>query len=227
MTRFSGFPPAAFDFLEGLAAHNDKAWFEARRDVWEEACLGPLRALVVELGAALQDEAPGLIADPRVGGSIFRIHRDTRFSKDKSPFKTHLGFFLWEGERKATSPGLYIELGPRRMLVGGGLYAFDRDQLAAWRAALADPAAGPAMLEVADALAKAGFALQGEKSVRPAQGFQGLQAAELSRHRGVFSMVWEEEAPKEVGSEALVGWIAGRVAPLWPLHRWLVEHLPA
>src|SRR5213083_1396570 len=98
MASFTGFDPAALDFLRGLGEHNDRAWFEAHRADYEGLLLAPARELVIALGERLTAIAPGLRADPRVNGSILRINRDTRFSNDKRPYKTHLDLWLWEGD---------------------------------------------------------------------------------------------------------------------------------
>jgi uncharacterized protein (TIGR02453 family) len=105
---FEGFPPEGLAFLAGLAEHNEKAWFDAHRAEYERGLLEPARDFVDAIGPELEAVHPGIHADPRVNGSIMRINRDTRFSKDKRPYKTHLDLWFWEGE------------GPSRMRPGFG-----------------------------------------------------------------------------------------------------------
>src|SRR5579862_1483254 len=105
---FEGFPRSGLEFLSGLAANNNKAWFEEHRNEYEKCLLEPAKDLVVDLGSKLQDQvSPNIQADPRFNGSIMRISRDIRFSKDKSPYKNWLGLWFWEGgpRRSMESPG--------------------------------------------------------------------------------------------------------------------------
>src|SRR5438876_5955775 len=93
----AGTPAEGIQFLRDLRANNNKAWFDAHRKVYEEYLLEPAKQFVLDAGERLRKIAPGIHAEPRVqGGSILRINRDTRFSKDKSPYKNHLDFFFWE-----------------------------------------------------------------------------------------------------------------------------------
>ena len=100
---FHGFPREAFTFLLGLS-RNNKAWFDANRPIYDAAVVAPDLSFVEALGARLQAFAPSVTADPKVGGSLFRIHRDTRFSPDKRPYKTHVGIRFRDGGA-ATSSG--------------------------------------------------------------------------------------------------------------------------
>src|SRR5258707_11527103 len=93
MTGFGGFRPAAFRFLRELARSNEKLWFEANRDIYEREVRDPMRLLVETLDARLGSIAPEIVGDPK--RSMFRIHRDIRFSKDKSPYKTNAGAWLY------------------------------------------------------------------------------------------------------------------------------------
>ena len=81
---------------------------------------------------------PGIATEARVNGSIFRINRDTRFSKDKTPYKDHLDFWFWEGQRKTALSGLFLRIAPAAVTVGAGAHGFDPTRLARYRAAVAD-----------------------------------------------------------------------------------------
>jgi uncharacterized protein (TIGR02453 family) len=127
VSDFTGFPPAAFTFLRGLKRHNDKPWFEARRDTYEASVRGPMRALVEQLDVVLGTIAPELRGDPR--RSLFRIHRDVRFSADKSPYKTHASAWLFHedaghgvGREAHGGAGFYVHLEPGACLVAGGIW---------------------------------------------------------------------------------------------------------
>src|SRR5210317_2244799 len=92
LPTFPGFPRAARRFLADLAANNDRAWFNDHKDVYKEQLVAPALDFVTVMGRKLARTAPEVVADPRSNGSgsLFRIYRDTRFSKDKTPYKTHL-----------------------------------------------------------------------------------------------------------------------------------------
>jgi len=142
------FSPAAFDFLRGLARHNDRAWFEAHRDAYERELRAPMRELIEEMDVRLAEVAPEVVGDPKA--SPFRIHRDVRFSKDKSPYKTHYAcwFFHRDAGRSAAphdnggAAGFYFHLEPGACISAGGLYKPPRPALAKVRDAIAEDARG-------------------------------------------------------------------------------------
>jgi uncharacterized protein (TIGR02453 family) len=118
------FTDRSLGFLRGLARHNDKAWFEAHRSDYETHVREPFQRLLVDLQPALARISPHFHADPRkVGGSLFRIHRDARFSSDKSPYKTWQGARLFhERRREVAAPSFYLHLQPRGSFIGAGLW---------------------------------------------------------------------------------------------------------
>ena len=116
--------PRTFRFLRELAAHNERAWFEANKARYVEEVRDPLLRFVAAVGPKLAKLSRHVVADPRpVGGSLFRIHRDVRFSKDKSPYKTHAAMSFRHEEAKETpAPGFYLHLAPGDVFAGGGLW---------------------------------------------------------------------------------------------------------
>ena len=138
------FSPAALRFFRQLATHNDKQWFEAQRTVYEEHVRQPMRELIEELDARLAHFAPEIGGDPK--RSMFRINRDTRFSKDKSPYKTNAG--CWFNHRAASrrvgseaaegSAGFYFHLQPGKSFVGAGVWMPPRPLLEKLRDSIAD-----------------------------------------------------------------------------------------
>jgi uncharacterized protein (TIGR02453 family) len=118
---FPGFSDAALSFLRQLRRHNNREWFLAHRDTYESEVRGPMVELVTALGAALQVLTPEMETDPR--RSIYRIHRDTRFSADKSPYKTRVAAVFWpRGLQKHSCASLYFHVSPEEVLIGGGIY---------------------------------------------------------------------------------------------------------
>src|SRR4030095_12093923 len=104
------FTPAIFKFLTDLKKHNDRDWFKANKPRYEECLLQPALSFISDFGPHLHKVSKHFVADPRpVGGSLFRIYRDTRFAKDKSPYKTHVGIhFRHEAGRDVRGPVFYL-----------------------------------------------------------------------------------------------------------------------
>ncbi len=185
---FTGFPLEGRRFLAGLALHNEKGWFDAHREEYEEHVLQPMRAFVVEAGARLKPKVPRLCADPRVGGSLFRIARDIRFSADKRPYKTWAAARLWDGSGpgKDVAAGFYIQVEPEEVWVGGGLYRFEDDQLERFRRALSDPRALRALKALLGRLSD--LEIGGEELKRLPRGFAlGHPAGDLAKHKGLYA----------------------------------------
>ncbi|MCU0627235.1 MAG: DUF2461 domain-containing protein [Gemmatimonadaceae bacterium] len=138
---FAGFPPDALRFLRDLAAHNDRTWFEANRPRYEQHLREPMAALVDEMDARLAGFAPEIIGTRKQ--SMFRIHRDVRFSKDKSPYKTNAACWFFHRDSRGTGQeavhggaGFYYQLQPRNCFAGGGVWMPPMPGLKRIRAAL-------------------------------------------------------------------------------------------
>jgi uncharacterized protein (TIGR02453 family) len=118
------FGPELFSFLEDLRANNDRDWFAANKHRYEEHVLEPALDFVAAFAPHLEKISPRFLADARPsGGSLFRIYRDTRFSKDKSPYKTNVGIhFRHERAKDAHAPGFYLHVGPDEAFAGGGAW---------------------------------------------------------------------------------------------------------
>lgn len=134
-TAFGGFRPEALDFLVELALNNDRSWFGPRKAQYEALLKVPLEQLCSAVDEAFRARDLPLVADP--ARSPFRIYRDVRFAKDKSPYKTNVGAsFPWIGDGGGV--GGYFHLEPGGIFVGGGMWHPAPARLAAWRAAVAE-----------------------------------------------------------------------------------------
>lgn len=154
---FQGFPPAAFRFLHDLKANNEKAWFEAHKRDYLDHVQKPALALVETLGAALHADFPAVGYDARAkGGSLMRIYRDTRFSADKSPYKTEVAMMFHAGGKKMESPGFGLRVATDSVDLMAGIFTFNKTQLAAYRATLDDAELGAALDAAAQAVRAAG-----------------------------------------------------------------------
>jgi uncharacterized protein (TIGR02453 family) len=141
-TKQSFFGPELFSFLEDLRANNNREWFTANKHRYEEHLLEPALSFIDAFAPRLAKISPHFRADARPsGGSLFRIYRDTRFSKDKSPYKTNVGIhFRHERAKDAHAPGYYLHIGPGEVFAGGGLWHPSTDAATRIREAIAaDP----------------------------------------------------------------------------------------
>lgn len=133
---FPGFPREAITFFRGLARNNRREWFQPRKEIYETQVRASMAALVEELNRELARFAPAYVTDPRK--AIYRIYRDTRFSNDKTPYKTHIGaIFTRRGLDKHAGAGLYFAVSAKEVEVAGGVYMPGPDQLFAIRGHLA------------------------------------------------------------------------------------------
>ena len=141
---FKGFTSGAATFLRGLKKNNTKAWFDARREIYELELREPMKALVEDMDARFARFGPEIVGDPKK--AVFRINRDIRFSRDKSPYKTHAA--CWFNHANATrqvgqeaesgSAGFYFHFEPGASFLGGGIWMPPRGQLGKIRDALAE-----------------------------------------------------------------------------------------
>jgi len=228
-TAFAGFPREGLEFLEGLATDNTREYFDAHRATYQSQLLQPAKDFVVALGEELRARvSAGLRAEPRINGSILRINRDTRFSTDKRPYKDHVDFWFWEGDAPSRErPGLFVRLRPATVTLGAGMHSFEPTALAAYRAAVADEAAGRTLEEaLAAATALRGATVGGLAYKRVPRGFAtDHPRAELLRH-GALYVSGEWKLPRAVSGPAFVGWAAERLERLAPVERWLTATLP-
>jgi len=216
-------PKGALSFFAGLEKNNGKAWFDAHRAEYRDNVLEPLKFLVLALGGALSKKLSGLRYDPRVNGSIFRINRDTRFSKDKRPYKTHAAAFLWTGPaHKLACPGIYFHFDARELLLGGGVYMFAKESLDTYRHNVA--AKGAALARAIARAEKAGFELGGEKLKRVPSGYSpDHKHAELLKMKGLH--VTKTHSAKKATEGGLIGWLVKEYAPTFELVKALEKAL--
>ena len=166
------FTPELFAFLGDLRRNNDRAWFQANKTRYEEAAQHPALQFVSDFGPELRKISRAFVADPRpVGGSLFRIYRDTRFARDKSPYKTHLGIhFRHRDAKDAHTPGFYLHLEPGACFAGIGIWRPDAPSLARLRAALIDkPKAWQKAVSAKPFVSV--YTLEGDSLKRPPKGF--------------------------------------------------------
>lgn len=159
--------PALFRFLKELAAHNDREWFSANKERYLSDVRDPLLAFVGSVAPRLCAVSPHVVADARpAGGTLLRIYRDTRFSRNKKPYKTNAAlYFRHDAGRDIHAPGYYLHLEPGQVFMGAGMWHPDADALRAVRETIvADPRGWKAARRV-------GLSHGDESLKRPPRGF--------------------------------------------------------
>jgi uncharacterized protein (TIGR02453 family) len=164
------FTPKTLVFLRALKRNNDRDWFRGRKAEYEQYVRAPMVELLARLAGDLRAFAPELVSDPRV--SLFRIYRDTRFSGDKSPLKTHIGArFPHRGLPRGRGAGLYFEIAPGWVWMGGGLYMPVPAELRAIREHIAATHPRLHRLATAHGFTQAAGQLEGERLTRVPRGY--------------------------------------------------------
>jgi uncharacterized protein (TIGR02453 family) len=227
MTSFLGFRPAAQRFFRSLARHNERAWFESHRDLYEAEIRGPMRALVEEVDVRLAAVAPELVGDPR--RSMFRIHRDIRFSKDKSPYKTNAGCWFYHQdagkgvgqEADGGGAGVYFHLDGSGSFIAGGIWMPPRPTLARIRDALSeDPRGFEAVIRQPAFKRRFGTLSEEAMLTRLPRGYlPGHPAERWLRHQSF--TVSRRLSARDIGSPRLPATLSRDVAVMLPFIRWL------
>ncbi|WP_405019655.1 DUF2461 domain-containing protein [Kitasatospora sp. NBC_00070] len=203
---FEGWPAEALEFYEQLETDNSRIFWQAHKSRYEQDVRAPMAALLEAL-------------EPEFGpGKIFRPNRDVRFSADKSPYKTHVGGYLQGGG--------YIQLSADGLACGNGMYQLATDQLARYRAAVAEDVSGAELLRVIAAVEAAGPKVHGRDALKTApRGFaKDHPRIELLRNKGL--VAWQEWEPAAwLGTARALDRIAGFLRASQPLMAWLDGHV--
>jgi uncharacterized protein (TIGR02453 family) len=164
------FQPEALKFLRNLARHNDREWFTPRKAEFEQLLRQPMLAIVRKITDAMLDFAPNHVRPAEK--SLFRIYRDTRFSNDKRPYKTHVAaWWSHQGLEKTSGAGYYFHVSPKEVVIAAGAYMPEKDQLAAIRSWLLDNHEEFRKLLAQPAVKKAFTNFEGNALTRPPKGF--------------------------------------------------------
>ena len=176
-TRFPGFPGEAISFLRGLERNNKRDWFQPRKHIYEEHVRQPLEQLVNAINSEFAEFSPRHVTP--VKKAIFRIYRDTRFSNDKRPYKTHVAAtFYLQNLCKAAGPCFYFHFTPKELLIFAGVWMPEREELLTIRNLLAERHAELRQLLRGSTLRKLMGELKGERLSRVPKGFDKDHPAE-------------------------------------------------
>jgi uncharacterized protein (TIGR02453 family) len=199
---FAGFGPKALPFFKALKFHQSREWFEANRETYESAVKGPMGDLVEAVAERLRQTKIPIKGDRK--SSLFRIHRDVRFSANKDPYKTHAGVVLSRSGNKSDPGLLYFHLSPEECFFAAGFYLPDPIKLARLRAAAAR--APKAFKAMTAKLNKARLVLSAEDSLKRApRGFEAIDDPKIASATKLKSMI----CLRPVGEAAIA-------SPAWP-----------
>lgn len=224
MSSFEGFSKETLKFFDELANNNTKAWFEANRSLYDQYVLEPARGFVDAMGQKLHDLSTRINAIPKVNQSLFRINRDTRFSHDKSPYKTNLGIWFWEGTRKRMEcSGFYFHLGDGKLMLGTGTHLFSKELLKLFRDAVMDRRRALSLGAAVKEVSEKGYIIGGRHYKRFPRGYDAShRQVEFLLFNGLTARI-EEDTPKELFSHSIVEYAFSHYKKMYPLHEWLIK----
>jgi uncharacterized protein (TIGR02453 family) len=225
---FDGFPNSFFEFFNELADNNQRPWFNANKERYRDEVVAPMTRLIAAMAPRLERISKHFVADPRPhGGSMFRIYRDVRFSKNKRPYKDHAACqFRHNAGRDAHAPGFYIHLAPDEVIFGGGMWRPPSPQLNAVRVAIAKDAAGWRRVIGNKKLKDTFGGIAGERLVRPPKGFDGAHPLiEEIKRKSFFAM--RHEKSKIAGSANFLDEVEASFKAAAPLMRFLCRAVGA
>ncbi|HLG73458.1 MAG TPA: DUF2461 domain-containing protein [Chloroflexota bacterium] len=227
--EFSGFPPGGFDFFLELSHRQSRDWFKANKQRYETLWVKPMEALLADISQRMSDVFPEMPQAPR---HIFRIYRDTRFSPDKSPFKTHIAGHVpirrHEIEGDWSIPSVYVHFGLDDSVAGVGRWGMDKDAVQVFREAVADDRKGAELQKMVSALEADGFHVSSHESLKrvPAPYPQDHPRAELLKLKGL--AVSKVNLPEDLmPSPDFAGWLSEQLHKAAPVAKWLERHVKA
>ncbi|MCB1608362.1 MAG: DUF2461 domain-containing protein [Xanthomonadales bacterium] len=217
------FSEQTFAFLRELKANNHREWFQDHKQRYENDVRKPFQRWLSELSERLPEVSPEFVASPKtVGGSLFRIHRDTRFSKDKTPYKTHAGAVIFHQDRSQPAPCFYLHIDPEGCFFGAGLYHPPPPTLRRIRDFLVDNPS--AWIKARDQMLSEGLSFGGDSLTRPPRGYDPNHPLinDLKRKDLVVSAPLE---PSLATSAEVLPWFLDRVRSAAPLNDYLCAAL--
>ncbi len=226
MTLFDGFPKELVTFYQNLSQNNNRDWFNEHKDIYKQHVIAPAQDFVRAMGERLRELSPNIVADTRTSGagSIFRIYRDTRFSKDKTPYKTFLGILFWEGNRKKVeNSGFYFHLTPSKLMLAAGMHVFPRPLLEAYRDAVVHPQHGSALVQAVEQVsARGSYQIGRHHYKRIPRGYDAThENADFLLNNGLYASV-ESDIPEELYIEDILDYCFERFKDMYPIHQWLL-----
>lgn len=223
---FTGFPAGGFDFFLELSHRQSRDWFKANKEHYEELWVRPLTALLDDVAERMHDVFPHMPSAPK---HIFRIQRDTRFSPDKSPYKTHIAAHipLYPGaEADWSTPNMYIHFGLEDSVAAMGQWGMAKDAIQIFRQAVDDERKGSKLQKLVTGLEKEGFHVSSHETLKrvPPPYPQDHPRGELLKLKGL--AVSAVNLPEELmPSRDLLDWLSDRLHKAAPVAQWIAENV--
>jgi len=223
---FKGFPKKGLDFFRDLREYNNRDWFNENKNVYIENVIAPAQSFIVELGEKLSKTLENIRYDTRAtgSGSIMRINKDVRFSKDKTPYRTRLGIIFWEGPgKKMDHSGFHLGLGDNMLVVHGGMHGFSKAMLSKYRDAIVQEETGEELIEIITKLKSSGYSIGGSYYKRVPRGYSPEhERADFLLHNALYAE-YSKIPRKVIGTPELIDQCLLHFKAMFPLHNWLVE----
>lgn len=217
--KFEGFRLEAFAFLRELDRNNNKPWFDAHKQEFKTLVEAPAHAFASDVCRCLSATYSDI---PHINVKVFRIHRDVRFSHDKSPYKTHVGIrFSEDASRECAAPFFYVHLDVQKLMLVVGIKEFDAPTRTLFRDAVMDPVKGNKLSNIVAELKKGGLIVTGEMSAKVPRGFSpDHERADFLRYDGLYAED-VQRIPDSVHSPRFPDYCVRRFAKAQPLYDWL------
>ncbi len=224
---FNGFPRKTLTFLKDLKINNDRDWFAEHRSDYEQYYIAPALALIEALAPVTETLDPPHRAEARLNGSLRRIHRDTRFSNDKTPYQTRIHLVFWTGDHPNRSAGIHLVFADDHFGYGAGHWAFEKDAMERYRSAVMDKAKRTELEKAAARAKSVGCILNEPEFARIPRGYNADAAsAEWLRRKGIVARTHEAKGhDKRLFTSNAVGYLSGLMTALAPVNRWICKHL--
>lgn len=224
MADFPGFPPETQQFLRELRANNTREFFAANKPRYEEFVKAPALQWVSAMGERLKTIDSEIVVDTRANGSgsLMRAARDTRFSKDKSPYKVNVAMMWWRGSgKKMQHPAFGMQITPDEAGLMVGMFHFPKPMLEAYRQAVLDEALGEELIELAKIIEAAGYQLGGKHYKTAPRGFdKNHKRVEWLRYNNLHAGT-HDIPPSLITTPRLIDHCYERFSTLAPIFHWL------
>ncbi len=221
---FSGFPKELISFYQNLFVDNNKVWFHNHKKDYENYVKKPAMNFVEAMEDYLIELSPEINAIPKVNKSLFKINRDIRFSKDKTPYKTHLGIWFWDGQQKRMdSSGFYFHIDPikNEFILGVGLYQFTKEQLRLYRDWVVNERHGKELEVAVKKVRDLGYQIVGSHYKKVPRGYDKEHPkADYLLFNGLHAM-YSGEIPEEFFTVKILDYCFEKYKEMSSIHYWV------
>jgi uncharacterized protein (TIGR02453 family) len=224
--NFQGFSPQLPEYFKDLGANNNKQWFEASKSVFQKFVIEPALQFITAMQPIVSKFDPPLKAEARLNGSLRRIHRDIRFSKDKTPYNPRLHIIFWAGSHPNRSPACHIVLSANHLGIGAGQWGFEKDQLVRYRDCLTKPKQFSALNEAINNASENGQFLDPPSLKKVPKGYLGDGVlADYLRQKSIVVRNHDEPYPEEVFNDNCLDYFQQRLLASHPVNHWLLQNI--